>query len=87
MDETILGMTTIQRPLKPALVHETGFSQNTPVGEGLPAFRTLDEAIEGAERIARDYERHCQASRRLAEEYFDSDRVLGRLLTELGISP
>jgi hypothetical protein len=29
---------------KPALVQDTGFSRNYPVGEGLVAFRTLDEA-------------------------------------------
>ena len=41
---------------KPALVQDTGFSRNYPVGEGLVAFRTMDEAVAGAERIARDYD-------------------------------
>ena len=72
---------------KPALVQDTGFSKNLPVGEGLIAFRTLDEAVAGAESIARDYEKHARAARALAEEYFDSDKVLGRLLEEIGIAP
>lgn len=72
---------------KPALVQETGFSAHLPVGEGLVAFRTLDEAVDGAERIARDYDRHCRAARRLAEEFFDSDRVLGALLQEIEVAP
>ncbi len=72
---------------KPALVQDTGFSRNYPVGEGLMPFRTLQEAIEGAERIARDYEAHCAAARALAEEYFDSDRVLGGLIDQVGIAP
>ena len=38
---------------KPVLVQDTGFSRNYPVGEGLVAFRTMDEAVAGAERIAR----------------------------------
>jgi hypothetical protein len=72
---------------KPALVQDTGFSRNIPVGEGLLAFRTLDEAVAGAERIARDYENHCRAARALAEEYFDSDKVLSKLVEEIGIAP
>jgi hypothetical protein len=72
---------------KPALVQETGFSRNYPVGEGLIPFRTLDEAVAGAERIAADYDRHCRAARALAEEFFDSDKVLGRLLEEVGVAP
>jgi hypothetical protein len=72
---------------KPALVQDTGFSRNYPVGEGLICFRTLDEAIAGVERIASDYQRHCEAARALAETYFDSDKVLGRLLDEVGVEP
>jgi hypothetical protein len=72
---------------KPVLVQDTGFSRNYPVGEGLVAFRTLDEAIAGVERIAGDYVRHSKAARALAETYFDSDKVLGRLLDEVGVGP
>jgi hypothetical protein len=38
---------------KPALVQDTGFCRNYPVGEGLLAFSTLEEAVAGAGRIAR----------------------------------
>ena len=65
---------------RPALVQDTGFSRNYPVGEGLVAFRTLDEAADGARRIAADYEAHRAAARALAEERFDSDKVLPRFL-------
>ncbi len=67
---------------RPALVQDTGFGRTLPVGEGLLAFRTLDEAVDGAERIAADYERHSRAARALAEEFLDSDRVLGRFLED-----
>ncbi len=70
---------------KPALVQETGFSRCLPSGEGLVAFRTLDDAVDGARRIANDYDGHCQAARDIAEKYFDSDKVLGRLLDEVGL--
>jgi hypothetical protein len=70
---------------KPALVQDTGFSRNYPVGEGLVAFRTIDEAVAGAEAIARDYPRHARAARWIAEEHFDSDRVLSRLFDQMGL--
>jgi hypothetical protein len=69
---------------KPALVQDTGLDGLLPLGEGLLAYRTLDEAVAGVEAIRSDYERHALAARTLAEEHFDSDRVLGRLLEELG---
>jgi len=71
---------------KPALVQDTGFSRNYPVGEGLVAFRTMDEAVAGAESIALDYEKHSRAARAIAEEYFDSDKVLSQLIDEIGIA-
>lgn len=71
---------------KPALVQDTGLSRNYPVGEGLFSFRTLDEAVQGAESIAADYDRHSHAARALAEEYFDSDKVLGHLIDEIDLT-
>jgi hypothetical protein len=71
---------------RPVLAQETGFSDYYPVGRGLLAFRTLEEAIDGIERIARDYDAHARAARALAEEHFESDRVLGRLLRKVGIA-
>ncbi len=69
---------------KPALVQDTGFSRNLPVGEGLLAFSTLQEAIAGVERIAADYEYHCRAARKLAETFFDSEKVLSKFIEEIG---
>ena len=71
---------------KPALVQDTGFSRTFPVGEGLIAFRTVEEAARGVDAIQRDPRRHQQASRALAEEFFDSNTVIGRLLDEVGIA-
>jgi hypothetical protein len=72
---------------KPALIQDTGFIRNYPVGAGLVPFRTLDEAVAGARRIVADYHEQSRAARALAEEYFDSDKVLGRLMDEVGIAP
>ena len=70
---------------KPVLVQDTGLRDLYPIGEGLLAFSTLDEAAAGVQEICADYERHSRAARRLAEGYFDSDKVLSRLLQELGV--
>jgi hypothetical protein len=43
--------------------------------------------VAGARSIAEDYEGHARAARRFAEEHLDSDRVLGRLLEQVGVSP
>ncbi len=64
----------------PAIVQDTGF--DIPTGEGLLKFSTLDGAADAIERLAADPPRHAKAARRLAEEYFDSDRVLAKLVEE-----
>lgn len=65
---------------KPAVVQDTGFSDDLPCGEGLFAFESIDDAAEAIHAIGRDYERHCRAARRVAEEHLDARRVIGRLL-------
>jgi glycosyltransferase involved in cell wall biosynthesis len=66
---------------KPAIVQDTGFSESLPCGEGLLAFNTPDEAIAAVNAVNRNYEGHCRAARYVAEEFFDSDKVLQGLLT------
>jgi hypothetical protein len=70
---------------RPVVTQDTGFGNVLPTGEGLIAFRTMDEAVEGIERINADYQRHRQAARRVAVEYFSSDVVLGDMLRELDL--
>jgi hypothetical protein len=70
---------------KPVLVQDTGFGRAYPTGCGLVPFRTVDEAARGARRIADNYDAHARAARAIAEDYFDSDKVLGRLLDEMGV--
>jgi len=72
---------------KPALVQDTNLGQGFDAGKGLVLFRTLDEAVAGADDIAADYAAHCSSARGLAEERFDSDVVLRRLLERIGAAP
>lgn len=64
----------------PVVVQDTGFSRNITSGEGLLAFDTEPEAIEAIERLAHEPERHAAAAVRVAEEHFDSNRVLTQLI-------
>jgi hypothetical protein len=68
---------------RPVLIEDTGFGETLPIGEGLLAFRTLEDAALGARALAEDYERHARTARRLAEEFFDSDQVLRLLLEDV----
>jgi hypothetical protein len=71
---------------KPALIQDTGLRGLYPTGTGLVPFTTLEEAVEGAASIGREYEAHAEAARTLAERFFDADVVLPRFLDEAGIS-
>ncbi|HZV75684.1 MAG TPA: hypothetical protein VFF79_18395 [Conexibacter sp.] len=68
---------------KPVLALDTGLSGLYPVGRGLVTFDSLEGAVAGAQSIMRDYEDHARAARALAEEWFDSDRVLTELVDEV----
>jgi hypothetical protein len=66
----------------PVLVQDTGFGRSLPVGEGLLSFHGIDDAAASARRIVDDYARHARAARAIAEQYFDSDKVLAAILEE-----
>lgn len=70
---------------RPALVQGTGLGERLPTGEGLLTFATLEQAVEGVERIAASPAEHGAAARELAVSHLDSDLVLGDLLARIGI--
>jgi Glycosyl transferases group 1 len=70
---------------RPVLAQDTGLAGLLPTGEGLLIFTTLDEATEAVRAVRREPDRHQRAARRLAEEYFDSTKVLGALAEKLGL--
>jgi hypothetical protein len=71
---------------RPVIAQETGFSRYLPTGEGLLSFETEDDALAAVTEIERDYDRHSKAARALAQEHFDSDSVLSRLVERVGSS-
>jgi glycosyltransferase involved in cell wall biosynthesis len=70
---------------KPVLAQDTGFNKNYRSGDGILSFTDLDEAVAGANEIQSNWERHSRAARAIAEEYFDSRKVLTRLLAQLEV--
>lgn len=68
---------------KPALVQSTGCEWKFPDQKGLVMFRNHEEAIAGLNAIDEDYLEHCAAARRIAEQHFDSTKVLDQVLAHV----
>ena len=71
---------------RPVVAQDTGVREHFPGGEGLVIFATLAEAAEAVREVFGDYARHAEAARGAAEGWFDSDKVLRRLLGRLGVN-
>lgn len=67
---------------RPVVLEDTGFSSVLPVGMGLLPFSSLDEATEAIREVESNWERHSRAARVIAEQHFDSDTILTRLVEE-----
>ncbi len=70
---------------KPVVAQSTGTEHRYPVGEGLITFSSLEEAVSGVQEVFGNYRHHAARARELAQEYFDSDKVLRDLLDKLRI--
>lgn len=71
---------------RPVVTQDTGFGEWLPVGEGLLSFVDVDGAAAAIEEVESRYAQHCRAARELATAHFAADKVLTRLLAELGWS-
>lgn len=67
---------------RPVVIQDTGLSKVFPVGEGILTFRNLEQAVAAIREVESNYHRHAKAAREIAEVYFDSDKVLSKLLNE-----
>jgi hypothetical protein len=65
---------------RPVIVQETGFSDWLAPDRGILPFRSPGEAIDRIKEVECDYSLHCRAAREIAEEYFDSAKVLSSLI-------
>lgn len=68
---------------KPVIAQDTKWSKFISPGPGLFAFNDIDTAIRALTEVIADTQNHSNAARSLAEEYFDSSKVLTALLGQL----
>ncbi len=67
---------------RPVVVQDTGFSKHLPCGDGLLSFNTLQAAAAGLKEAEANYLHHAKKAKEMAREYFDSNRVLTRLIED-----
>jgi hypothetical protein len=70
---------------KPVVTQDTGFGDVLPTGRGLFAFETMDDVVAALDAIAADPAGHARAAAEIGAEFFDAERVLGRLLRDAGL--
>jgi hypothetical protein len=70
---------------RPVVEQDTGFGDVLPLGPGLHAFYTVEAAAEAVGMIEADYDRASAHATEVAREYFAAEKVLGRLLREVGL--
>lgn len=71
---------------KPVITQDTGISPILPTGEGLFVFKTIDDVLAAFDKIKGNYKKHSNAAREIAQEYFDSDKVLKNILEQINLN-
>jgi hypothetical protein len=69
---------------RPVVTQDTGWSRRYPTGRGLFAFTGPDDAAAALRAAAGDPAGQGRAARAIAEEFFNSRRVLTDLLSRIG---
>lgn len=72
---------------RPVITQDTGLGELYPLGEGLHVWSNLDSAVSAVDRVRSRPRREQAAATELAREYFAHDRVLGALMSDLGMTP
>jgi len=70
---------------RPAVEQDTGFGDVLPLGAGVHAFRTVEEAAGAIHVIEADYARASAHATEVAREYLAADRVVDALLSIVGV--
>ena len=81
-----LGANFFQPTVLTGMTGEMALASEETFGPvaGLFAFDTMEHILSAIEELRRDYRRHARAARAIAEEHLDSDKVLTRLLAQIG---
>jgi len=70
---------------RPVVLQDTGWSSYLPNDQGLLPFRDKKSAIETLRKVNSEVASHSHAARAIAEEYFNSKKVLSKILNHLGL--
>jgi hypothetical protein len=70
---------------RPVVVQDTGIRPLLPNGTGLLTFSNIDDLVAAVESTRSNYALHARAARDIAEEFFDSHKVLAALLSRLQV--
>jgi len=70
---------------RPVITQDTLFGKFIPTGEGLFAFKGMEDIRAAAEAIVSDYPKHSRRAQEIAAEYFAAEKVIGQMLKTLGI--
>jgi hypothetical protein len=70
---------------RPVVMQDTGWSAHVPASAAVRPFRTTEEAEAAVRAVEADPVAAGQAAREVAAAYFDSELVLGKLLSDAGV--
>ncbi|HEV8607578.1 MAG TPA: hypothetical protein VGQ99_19740 [Tepidisphaeraceae bacterium] len=70
---------------RPVITQETGFSNHLPTGQGLFAFRTMQDILFALDKIESDYPKASRAALDIAHSHFSAQVVLQSLLSRAGL--
>lgn len=68
---------------RPVITQDTGWSGFIPSGEGLFAFDNIETAFQALIKVKGNIKKQSIAARQIAEEYFDSRKVLIKMIDQL----
>ena len=68
---------------KPVITQDTKWTKFIHTGEGLFAFTDMESAIEGINRVYSNLVYHSKMAKEIANEYFESNKVLTTMLKNL----
>lgn len=68
---------------RPVVTQDTGWSKYISSGNGLFAFHNVETAVDALKSVTSNLAHHAKAARSVAEDFFDSRKVLNSLLEKL----
>jgi hypothetical protein len=70
---------------RPVVEQDTAFGDVLPLGAGVHAFRTVEEATDALRAIEGDWPRASAHAAEVAREYFAAEKVVGEMLRIVGL--